>query len=78
MKYEYRRLSLLGKITDSLTVSKLVYILSPLPINYREIKELTKSLSSVFMERQGEHKRNAMIGDYSGGGTSKDDRLTII
>lgn len=40
--WEYRRLSLLGKITDSSTFSKLVYILSTLPINYRVLKELTK------------------------------------
>ena len=44
--WEYRRLSLLGKITvlKSLIASKLVYILSPLPTNYRVLKELSKSL----------------------------------
>ena len=52
--WEYRRLSLLGKITvsKSLIVSKLVYILSPLPTNHRVLKELSKSFFHFLMERQ--------------------------
>ena len=52
--WEYRRLSLFGKITvlKSLIASKLVYILSPLPTNYRVLKELSKSFLPFFMERQ--------------------------
>ena len=68
--WEYRRLSLLGKITvlKSLIVSKLVYILSPLPTNYRVLKELSKSFFHFLWSGKGEKvKRNVMIGDYSDG-----------
>ena len=69
--WEYRRLSLLGKITvlKSLIVSKLVYILSPLPTNYRVLKELSKSFFHFLWSGKGHKvKRNVMIGDYSDGG----------
>ena len=69
--WEYRRLSLLGKITvlKSLIVSKLVYILSPLPTNYRVLKELSKSFFHFLWSGKGDKvKRNVMIGDYSDGG----------
>ena len=69
--WEYRRLSLLGKTTvlKSLIVSKLVYILSPLPTNYRVLKELSKSFFHILWSGKGDKiKRNVMIGDYSDGG----------
>ena len=69
--WEYRRLSLLGKITvlKSLIVSKLVYILSPLPTNHRVLKELSKSFFYFLWSGKGDKiKRNVMIGDYSDGG----------
>jgi len=69
--WKYRRLSLLGKITvlKSLIVSKLVYILSPLPTNYRVLKELSKSFFHFLWCGKGDKsKRNVMIGDCSDGG----------
>ena len=69
--WEYWRLSLLGKITvlKSLIVSKLVYILSPLPTNHRVLKELSKSFFYFLWSGKGDKiKRNVMIGDYSDGG----------
>ena len=69
--WEYRRLSVLGKITvlKSLIASKLVYILSPLPTNHRVFKELSKSFFEFLWSGKGDKiKRNVMIGDYSDGG----------
>ena len=69
--WEYRRLSLLGKITvlKSLIVSKLVYILSPLPTNCHVLKEMSKSFFHFLWSGKGDKiKRNVMIGDYSDGG----------
>ena len=50
-------------------LSLLVYILSPLPTNYRVLKELRKSLFNFLWSSKGDKiKRNVMIGDYSDGG----------
>ena len=50
--WELRRLSLLGKITvlKSLIVSRLVYILSPLPTNQRVLEEINTLFFNFFME----------------------------
>ena len=64
--WEYRRLSLLGKITvlKSLIASKLIYILSLLPTNYRVLKELSKCFFHFLWIGKGDKiKRNVMIGD---------------
>ena len=69
--WEYRRLSLLGKITvlKSLIVSKLVYTLSPLPTNHRVLKELSKS----FFQNQAECDDWRLFRRRP-----KDDRFRII
>ena len=78
--WEYLRLSLLGKITvlKSLIVSRLVYILSPLPTNHRVLKELNKSFFHFSWSGKGDKiKRNVMIGDYSDGGLKMIDLESI-
>ena len=53
----------------SLIASKLVYILSPLPTNYRVLKELRKPFFHFLWSGRGDKiKRNVMIADYSDGG----------
>jgi len=63
---------LLGKITvlKNLIVSKLVFILSPLPTNCRVLKELSKSFFHFLWSGKGDKikPRNVMIDDYSDGG----------
>ena len=69
--WEYRRLSLLGKITvlKSLIASQLVYILSPLPTNHRVVKEINNIFFKFLWDGKGDKiKRDVIIGNYSDGG----------
>ena len=69
--WELRRLSLLGKLTvlKSLIVSRLVYILSPLPTNQRVLEEINTLFFNFLWNGKGDKiKRNTMISDYSEGG----------
>ena len=53
--WEYRRLSLMGKITvlKSLIAYQLVYILSPLPTEHYILNEINKVFFNFFMEWKG-------------------------
>ena len=69
--WKYRRLTLIGKITvlKSLVVSQLVYVLSPLRLNVKAIKEVNKLFFSFLWNGKGDKiKRNVIINDYSCGG----------
>ena len=69
--WELRRLSLLGKITvlKSLIVSRLGYILSPLPTNQRVLEYINTLFFNFLWNGKGDKiKRNTMISDYSEGG----------
>ena len=71
--WELRRLSLLGKITvlKSLTISQLVYILSPLPTDQRVtvVNEVNNLCYNFLWDGKGDKiKRDTMISDYEQGG----------
>ena len=72
--WEFQRLRLLEKTTvlKSLEDSKLLYILSPLPTDYRALQELSKSTFFNFLWSGNGNKikikRRVMIVDYSDGG----------
>ena len=69
--WKYRRLTLIGKITvlKSLVVSQLVYVLSPLRLNVKAIKEVNKLFFSFLWNgKGGKIKRNVIINDYPCGG----------
>ena len=69
--WKYRRLTLLGKITvlNSLVVSQLVYVLTPLKSNYSALTEINKLLYTFLRNGKGDKiKRNVIINDYCDGG----------
>ena len=69
--WQFRRLTLLGKITviKSLLASQLVYILSPLPTPSEYLKEINSLLYKFLWDGKGDKiKRTLMINDYSKGG----------
>ena len=69
--WEYRRLSLLGKIVvlKSLIASQLVYILSPLPTKHAALDEINNMFYDFLWSRRGDKiKRDVMISDYKNGG----------
>lgn len=69
--WEFRRLTLLGKITvlKSLIISKLTYILSPLPTNHCAIEEINSLLFNFLWNGKGDKiKRDVMISEYEHGG----------
>ena len=69
--WEYRRLSLLGKIVvlKSLIASQLVYILSPLSTNQAALDEINNVFYSFLWSGRGDKiKRDVMISDYKNGG----------
>ena len=67
--WEYRRLSLLGKITvlKSLIASKLVYILSPLSTNHRALEGINNLFFKFFGGAASMTKSNHN-SDYLNGG----------
>ena len=69
--WKYRRLTPIGKITvqKSLVVSQLVYVLSPLRLNVKAIKEVNKRFFPFLWNGKGDKiKRNVIINDYPCGG----------
>ena len=69
--WEYRRLSLLGKIVvlKSLITSQLVYILSPLQTKHAALDEINNMFYSFLWSGRGDKiKRDVMISDYKNGG----------
>ena len=69
--WEYRRLSLLGKIVvlKSLIASQLVYILSPLPTKHAALDEINNMFYDFLWSGRGDKiKRDVMISDYKNGG----------
>ena len=65
--WEYRRLSLLGKIVvlKSLIASQLVYILSPLPTNQKVLDEINNIFYKFLWDGKGDKiKRSVMLSDY--------------
>ena len=69
--WEYRRLSLLGKIVvlKSLIASQLVYILSPLPTKHASLDEINNMFYDFLWSGRGDKiKRDVMISDYKNGG----------
>ena len=69
--WQFRRLSLLGKITviKSLLASQLVYILSPLPSSHHDLKEIKDVFFKFLWDgKQDKVKRTEIINDFAGGG----------
>ena len=69
--WEYRRLTLLGKIVvlKSLIASQLVYMFSPLPTNQQVLDEINNISCKFLWDGKGDKiKRSIMIGDYENGG----------
>ena len=69
--WEYRRLTLLGKIVvlKSLIASQLVYMLSPLPTNQQVLDEINNIFYKFLWDVKGDKiKRSIMISDYKNGG----------
>ena len=78
--WQYRRLSLLGKIAilKSLIASQLVHVLSPLPTNHQAIKELNGAFYHFLWDGKPDKiKRNIMISDYSNGGLKMIDLFSF-
>ena len=68
--WDYRRLSLLGKIVvlKSLIASQLVYILSPLPTKHAALDEINNMFYGFLWSGRGDKiKRDVMISDYKNG-----------
>ena len=68
--WEYRRLSLLGKIVvlKSLIASQLFYILSPLPTKHAALDEINNMFYDfLWSGRRDKIKRDVMISDYKNG-----------
>ena len=65
--WQFRRLTLLGKITviKNLLASQLVYILAPLPTQQKSLEEINRSLFNFLWDGRGDKiKRSEMINDY--------------
>ena len=74
----YRRLTLMGKIAILKRLSQLVYVLSPLPLNVKAIKEVNKLLFAFLWNGKGDKiKRNTIINDYSNGGLKMIDIVSF-
>ena len=69
--WEYRRLTLLGKIVvlKSLVASQHVYMVSPLSTNQQVLDEINNMFYKFLWDGKGDKiKRSIMIGDYENGG----------
>ena len=78
--WQYRRLSLLGKITilKSLVASQLVNVFSPLQTNYQALKELNEAFYHFLWDGKPDKvKRNVIINEYSDGGLKMIDLLSF-
>ena len=78
--WNYHRLTLMGKIAvlKSLVVSQLVYVLSPLPLNVKAIKEVNKLFFAFLWNGKGDKiKRNTIINDYPNGGLKMIDIVSF-
>ena len=78
--WNYRRLTLMGRIAvlKSLVVSELVYVLSPLLLNEKAIKEVNKLFFSFLWNGKGDKiKRNIIINDYPNGGLKMIDIVSF-
>ena len=78
--WQYRRLSLLGKITilKGLVASQLVNVLSPLQTNHQAIKELNEAFYHFLWDgKPGKIKRNIIINEYSDGGLKMIDPFSF-
>ena len=78
--WQYRRLSLLGKITisKSLVASQLVNVFSPLQTNHQAIKELNEVFYHFLWDGKPDKiKRNIVINKYSDGGLKMIDLLSF-
>ena len=78
--WQYRRLSLLGKITilKSLVASQLVNVFSPLQTNYQAMKELNEAFYYFLWDGKPDKvKRNVIINEYSDGGLKMIDLLSF-
>ena len=78
--WQFRRLTLLGKITviKNLLASQLVYILAPLPTQQKSLKEINRSLFDFLWDGRGDQiKRSEMINDYDKGGLKMLDIKTF-
>ena len=70
-KKEFRRLTLVGKITviKSLLASQLVYILSPLPSSHHSLKEIKDVFFKFLWDgKEDKVKRTEIINDFAEGG----------
>ena len=78
--WQYRRLSLLGKITilKSLVASQLVNVFSPLQTKYQALKELNEAFYHFLWDGKPDKvKRNVIINEYSDGGLKMIDLLSF-
>ena len=78
--WQYRRLSLLGKITilKSLIASQLVHVLSPLQTSHQAMKELNEAFYHFLWDRKPDKiKRNVIINDYGEGGLKMIDLFSF-
>ena len=79
--WQYRRLSLLGKITilKSLIASQLVHILSPLQTNDQAIRKINNAFYLFLWDGKPDKiKRNIMINEYNNGGLKMIDLFCLI
>ena len=70
----------MGKIAvlKSLVVSQLVYVLSPLPLNAKPIKEVNKLFFAFLWNGKGDKiKENTIINDYPNGGLKMIDIISF-
>ena len=70
----------MGKIAvlKSLVVSQLVYVLSPLPLNVKPIKEVNKLFFAFLCNGKGDKiKENTIINDYPNGGLKMIDIISF-
>ena len=78
--WHFRRLTLLGKISviKSLLASQLVYILTPLPSNFKALEEINKLLYKFLWNGKGDSiKRSEMVNNYENGGLKMLDIKTF-
>ena len=78
--WQYRRLSLLGKITilKSLVASQLVNVFSPLQTNHQVIKELNEAFYHFLWDGKPDKiKRNVIINEYGDGGLKMIDLFSF-
>jgi len=77
--WQYRRLSLLGKITvlKSLVASQLVNVLSPLQTNHQAIKELNEAFYHFLWDGKPDKSKRNVINEYNDGGLKKIDLFSF-